>query len=190
MNTRSLLVGLILSVVTAVPCFGADYVIIDLGNLPGGRSTRVDGLNELGQVVGGGWPDPPAGYHAFVWDPITGMEDLGRIYGSNRVAVNNRGQVAGTNAVHHAFVWSAETGMIDLGTLNGGQSWGYEITDDGHVFGVSIDSDRDIRVFEWAPETGMRDLGLDDVVGPDTPMRVNNAHQIAGMIGGLGHAVG
>ena len=52
----------------------------DLGSLGAGDSSAF-GVNDAGQVVGGSVADGDAAEHAFVWDAVAGMVDLGTLGG-------------------------------------------------------------------------------------------------------------
>jgi probable HAF family extracellular repeat protein len=81
--------------------------VTDMGTLGGDAEPR--GINNAGQVVG------YSGNHAFIWDSIQGIRDLGTLPGdttSLAFAINNRGQVVGSSthleghlSVVHAAVW-------------------------------------------------------------------------------------
>jgi probable HAF family extracellular repeat protein len=82
-----------------------------LGSL-GGNQGSADGINESGQVVG--WTRNSLGYpRPFLWDPKTGMRDLGTFRGGRASvgvasAVNDSGHVAGdadTRNIGRAFLW-------------------------------------------------------------------------------------
>jgi probable HAF family extracellular repeat protein len=115
--------------------------MVDIGVLPGGVVSVAYGINDSGQVVGYSPVRnqmPGGGYqtivHAFVWDALGGMLDLGPgiAYG-----INAHGQVVGISD-GHAFLWDPKTGMQDLGVLPGyGGSVAYAINNRGHVVGFS-----------------------------------------------------
>ena len=91
------------------------YTIIDLGTL-GGVSSYAQGINSRGQVVGGS-ATTAGGFHAFLWEAGTGMQDLGALGSfdfSVASGINAQGQVVGYFAADfsdHAFLWEAGTGM-------------------------------------------------------------------------------
>ncbi len=98
------------------------YTYRDLGTL-GGTSSRANGVNNFGQVVG--WSILANGdRHSFYWSSATGMVDLGTFGGTTSGAwdINNVGDVVGqaNNAanVSHAFAWNTSTYVLtDLNTL-------------------------------------------------------------------------
>jgi probable HAF family extracellular repeat protein len=84
-----------------------------LPNLPGGASASANGINDLGQVVGG------SGSYAVLWsaDKNHTAQFLGALGGwSTAFAVNNVSQVVGWSG-DGAFIWSPEKGMQDLNQL-------------------------------------------------------------------------
>ena len=77
--------------------------------------------------------------HAFVWDPLDGMQDLGSL-GKQVLevsAISNEGQVVGSgftaaNALD-AFSWTPSGGLVDIPDPLGGQNHAYAIGADGQV---------------------------------------------------------
>jgi probable HAF family extracellular repeat protein len=135
------------------------------------------GLNNLGQVVG--WSDTADSLtHAFFWDQVTGLRDLGTPGGqySRATAINDLGQVVGfgftDEARQVAFIWDAARGMTILespGTTAEARS----INNDGVVVGVL-----DGRPVRWLPGQGPRELGY--VLYEGRPVRINQSGLIAG----------
>jgi len=72
----------------------------DLGTLPGAANSWAYGVNNLGQVVGFSGNNLND-YHAFLWDRVNGMQDLGTLGGvrSYANAINDAGQVVGYSAL-------------------------------------------------------------------------------------------
>lgn len=67
--------------------------------------------------------------HAFIWDSVHGMQDLGTLGGNTSYAtgINDSGVVTGYsylshNHMTHAFIWTASGGMVDIGTPASGKS--------------------------------------------------------------------
>jgi len=58
----------------------SNYAITDLGTLPGGAYSQALGVNDNGQVVGLSQTSSGA-EHAFLYQPGTGMVDLGTLSG-------------------------------------------------------------------------------------------------------------
>src|SRR5437879_1620085 len=83
-------------------------------------------INAAGQVVGEA-KTASGYYHAFLWDAVNGMKDLGALGGNSSYpsGINTAGQVVGDVVnvpseppyYEHAFLWDAVNGMKDLGTL-------------------------------------------------------------------------
>jgi len=93
--------------------------------LPGANTASANGINDLGQIVGG------SGYYAVLWhnDRKHTAESLGAVSGqkgSTAFAINDPGQVVGWSGAV-AFVWSREHGMQDLNKLIPGNS-GWSLT--------------------------------------------------------------
>lgn len=101
-------------------------------------------------------PFASASQHAFIWDSVNGMRDLGTLGGDNSYAfgINNRGQVTGwsylaDNVTTHAFIWTAAGGMVDLGVTTGEtSSFGEAINASGTVAGGLYDGTSD-TIFSW-----------------------------------------
>jgi probable HAF family extracellular repeat protein len=111
-----------------------------------GRDTQAHGINDNGQVLGR-WVTT---YSSFIWDPETGMTDLGTMWASD---LNGQGQVVGSQE-ERAVVWDPATGMTDLGVLHSGEdSEAWAINDRGEIVGWSGRIDR----------TGEDDPGPDPV---------------------------
>ncbi|HLB77597.1 MAG TPA: hypothetical protein VJO72_11230, partial [Candidatus Dormibacteraeota bacterium] len=75
-------------------------------------------INAAGQVVG----DAAGSGHAFLWDAVNGMKDLGTLggNGSRPFGINAAGQVVGAAGTasgdSHAFLWDRGS-MVDLNKL-------------------------------------------------------------------------
>ena len=100
---RTLIVSALLCVAALQPAVGQSFTIKDLGTLPGGTTSRANGINDRGQVVGS---SGTAGFtHAFLFENGM-MVDLGTLPGddqSNAVGINNHGQIVGdseTNGIN------------------------------------------------------------------------------------------
>lgn len=109
-------------------------------SLPWAQATA---LNNRGQVVGSSWTRE-GNQHAFRWDPVGGMRDLGTLGGATSQAsgLNEAGQVVGsaetrTGAVH-AFVWDSRRGMRDLGTALGQDASAAAMVNDGGQVAGSV----------------------------------------------------
>jgi probable HAF family extracellular repeat protein len=111
----------------------------------GGNESHARAINSTGQVVGESITAQGAD-HAFLWNPETGMQDLGAIANfSQAYGINNQGQVVGWTGTpagfDRAFVWTASTGMVPLGTLGGRHSYAYDINNKGQLVGEAYTAD-------------------------------------------------
>ena len=173
--------------------------MIDLGTLGAGDDdSRAHAINDFQQVVG--WTDlgGDKGAHAFLYDPLTGMQDLGAIGGvggSNAYGINNAGQVVGLSTVDgdnvgHAAVWFDSQGPVDLGTP-GSASSAFAINEVGQVVGADGPT---AVLWEQGPAgqwTATILAGL-DADGASTAYDINNLGQIVGSsttTDGSGYAV-
>lgn len=93
-----------------------------LGTL-GGNSSMANAINDYSRIAGGAYTAQDA-LHAFLWDPLNGMEDLGALEGDSvAYGLNNSGQVVGAMGDFSvvggtaAFLWTPSGGMQDLNGL-------------------------------------------------------------------------
>lgn len=169
---------------------------------------RAYGINERGQVVGYNFDG--RGQRGYIWKNGT-LTDLGLLGGTgggvsytpSRIAINNKGQVAGTftneAGVRHAFLWQKGV-KTDLGTLGGttpsdpesiGESTPFgssavAINDKGQVIGYSITATGERHAFLWKNGV-MTDLGT---LGGNysTATAINQKGQIIGYASNAGNA--
>ena len=116
-------------------------------------------INNLGQVVGSSltcFLCATRQLDAFRWTPSGGIQDLGP---GRATAINDLGQIAGTNGAGHAFRWTPSGGMQDLGTLGGATSSAVAINLLGEVTGTSDTAGGAHHAFVWTRWRGMVDLG-------------------------------
>lgn len=151
--------------------------IQDLGTL-GGRTSVAIGINDAYEVVGGA--DLPSGLgHAFLWSPVSQMQDLDGSpdYASYAVAINNLHQVAGVRdhgqGVAVVFLWTPDAGLQELGF----QGRPYSINDNGEMVGRL---DPVGHAFYWAKSTGLLDLGALSGDSYSEAVGINNQGQVVG----------
>lgn len=165
----------------------ASYTVIDLGVAPGANGSAATALNNLGQVAGynvsAGW------ITAFLWDPQTGMRDLGSVPGQTDLSMpfglNDRGQVAGqasTASAYTSWVWDAATGMTDIGSPVGYEdSAALALNAQGQVVGQFWGGNPfQIGGYVWDPSTGMQVLPLPPGMSDNTATDINDFGQIVG----------
>ena len=119
-----------------------EWLIEDLGTLPGDRTSGANDVNDSETVVGVSVSSTKV-VRAFRWTPSTGMVALPGLGGETMaLAIGNNGDVAGPSidgaGNRHAVRWRARDNAIqDLGSLGGCCSEGYGINTTGTVVGVS-----------------------------------------------------
>ena len=109
--------------------------------------------------------------HAYLWDPTTGIRDLGTL-GDDSIAyaVNDSGIVVGSyipndgRIYYHGFIWTEATGMVDIGVPGGGDSntaevFCFAINNAGNVVGSARQVDGRQVAFFWSPTDGFTVLG-------------------------------
>jgi probable HAF family extracellular repeat protein len=148
------------------------------------HSTYAFGINERGQVVGGG------SGAAWVWKAGVVRElDAGAAY-----AINNHGWVVGESAARHAMLWTNGHSK-DLGTLPGGtSSTALAINQQGSIVGSATTATGHSHAFLC---TSGRLVDLNDAARPSSGWElvvatgVNNRGQIVGTgtLQGKSHAV-
>lgn len=154
----------------------------DLGTL-GGTNSRAFDINDQGNIVGNADIVGDVA-HAFIWDPINKMQDIGNPnVNSSARAINSSNQVVGTswdsNNNNLAFYWDPVNKMQELGTLGGSISFARGINDHGQIAGYSTDSNGQSHVFLWDQVNKMTDLGSPGSYAVYT-FEINNLDQIVG----------
>lgn len=190
--------SLLMSFVFVSPSQAVQYTLQGLGDLPGGRfeSATLD-INDRGQVVG---HSNVAKYiHAFLWDPETGMQDLGVPAGyveSSAYGINDRGEIAGYVQLNSntaaAFFWTPTAGFTVIPDLAGGADLarGRSLNNSGQISG-SAEPAAGRRAFLWDAKNGMRDLGtIDATYSASLSYDLNNAGQVIGRSDAAGRSDG
>ena len=144
----------------AVSAYAAPGDITNLGLLPGGTYAYGNGINDAGQVTGGG----PVGseFHSFRWSQAGGLQDIGAPAGVTTVVargIDADGNIAGrmsTAGGSRAFYWSPG-GFVDLGALGGSTSQASAMSSTGMVTGTA-DTPSGYSAFRWTATGGMEDL--------------------------------
>lgn len=129
--------------------------------------------------------------HAFLWDPESGMQDLGTLGGTSSIAtaVSNDGVVVGysdtTEGTSHAFFWTAEGGMQDLGVPDARYlvSNARAINNKNEISGVLANSRGALTAFYWTASTGFTVLPLDvDVNGMNDSAEITGTGVAQGIV--------
>ncbi len=122
--------------------------LVDLGGF-GGSDTVAEAVNNKQQIVGYSSEANDLS-HAFLWDSVNQMQDLGFLpgcsnpsLGAKGFGLNNLGQVVGT-CDSRAFLWTESAGMQDLNVLviNPPAApqfllYAYAINDNGQIVGAT-----------------------------------------------------
>ena len=128
----------------------------------GGASSQGYAINEAGDVAGSSQLPGNGQTNAFLWNPVSGMINLGNLGGNYCQAsgMNNNGQVVGVSTMlsgpTHGFIWDATDGLIkDLNSfLPNDTPWvlenGYDINDSGEITGFGR-NDGEPRAFVMIP---------------------------------------
>lgn len=150
-------------------------VMDNLGSFCNGCTSRANAVSSDGSVIVG-YAEYGTYHNAFRWTPTLGLQDLGRLGGSqseaNGVSEDGSIVVGRTDVDHpngirsHAFKWTISNGMIDIHNDNVGaiSSRAYSVSADGKKIVGTIDYGGNLhRAFLWTEEDGMKKL--DQVYG-------------------------
>lgn len=123
-----------------------------------------NGIENSGLAVGTFWTADYEQQRVALYDPSTGMNDIGTLGGSYAApyAINASGQVVGyshtaTSGETHAFLYSNGV-MQDIDALGCTDSTAYAINSSGQAVGWALMSSGDGRAILY-DDTGMHDLG-------------------------------
>lgn len=126
--------------------------LIPAGDVPGHVPFDATMINVRGQIIGTLTVNGDH-KHAFLWDPSTGMRDLGVLPGftdSRAEAINDRGDVAVTMRYQygHPYLW-ADGRFQEVGLLGGRGALGSHVTVLGDVTGYADVNDQIYHAFVW-----------------------------------------
>lgn len=176
------------------------YLLIDLGDLPGGDDwSKGEFINNAGQVAGRSdtaLVNDNYGVHAFIWDIISGKTDidgaLENVYTAD-IGINNHGDIVGAywdGGPSKAFTWDVTNGKQVL-TVPGFLSYygAYDINDNGNILAINWNSNASqgstylLRSGVWTTIPA-----LETTPGNLYGTAINNHDQIVGYgrVGGVG----
>lgn len=175
--------------------------VVDLGALPGGRSSAA-ALNDHGVVVGTSTTGASAALHAVRWNRSSQITDLGSVDGLDTYAlgVNQRGTTFGIaeNCAYPSgscsLRWSPEGTLQRLPALApGAESHPQSINDFDVVVGYASGApDGHRHPVRWTADGRVVDLGLPPGAVDGTAQGINNRGLIVGwadFADGLAHAL-
>lgn len=152
---------------------------LDIGTLGGGGGFAY-ALNDHMHVVGTA-KDASESMRPFLWDPSTGMQDLGSLGGFTTPRdLDNFDRVVGMSAnaagEYRAFLWQAG-GMSELPTLGGSAGDAKAINDHGVAVGNSTDGGGVQHATLW-PAGAASPVKLQDAIRPGTSWVLTGASGI------------
>jgi probable HAF family extracellular repeat protein len=139
-----------------------------LGTL-GGPASQARAINDRGDVAGWSRCVPSAtsgGTHAFVWDRVHGMRDLGRVTGrgSRAAAISQTGEVFGAFEYRHVLgirwrpcYWDPNDAFSASGVETPGRDY-FDMNGNGWVVGKHIFDKDGSHVVLWHPWHGIQKL--------------------------------
>ena len=184
----------VILILTSV-AFPQHYTIQDLGALPDLPCTAAADMSAQRVVGTSGYCG--AYFHAFLWSPKAGLQDLGALPGGNYsqgYGVNSHGVVVGEavglandNYYIHAFSWTRATGMRDLGILPGGTySRATGINGSGLIVGYGDfpNAGTFTHAILWS-QSGMTDLGAITGQTESVAAAISHDGDVVGDAGGI-----
>ena len=155
-----------------------------------GETTVANGVNDLGQVVGGAWPRPTGGSSAVLWQngSVTDLSQyLPSLGGPTAKAISESGVVVGSaGGVQQAYALFNQC-FVGLGTLGGSNSEATDVNSGGTVVGWAHDSADRQRAFAWQDRDGDFVLDLGEMIDLGTlggdesfAYAVNDSGQVVG----------
>lgn len=178
------------SAATAYLLHHADGLRLLDGLPPGAQFQDVWASNDSNQVVG--TFRQGNAIHAFRWDAINGVVDLGDLPGgedrSEAYAINNAGVIVGIVdtgrgfSQREAFMWDEEDGMRILGEPPGGLALdAVFIGDNGLVAGTADIGGQPPQPYVWTQQSGFTLLGyMPGSPGPAYGLGGNSRGQVVG----------
>jgi probable HAF family extracellular repeat protein len=163
----------------------------DLSTLPGDPDGTANGINSLGQAVGGSGSWCSGLNNALLWDhgTIIHLPSLGGVLNNEALAINNHGQIVGHSGVPadttvDAVLWENGTAK-DLGVLpNDFGSFATGLNHKGQVVGTSYDASGNFHAFLWE-DGAMTELSTlfpaSSNLYPTMANEINSQGQISGM---------
>lgn len=152
-----------------------------LGVLDGEQFSLGNGINNLGQIVGGSLSTSDSVWQPIFWSKNAGMRFLGMLAGSvtaQATAINDAGQIIGldqTGTADLAFYTAPGIGLKFLKGLGGNATYAVAINQQGIIVGASLDTTGIQHAVMWAtPSSVPAVLPLSAARG------INNLGQVVG----------
>ncbi len=188
-------VGILAAVLLVALLRSKPEVLYEATLLPtlGGIRVIPYAINDRGQIVGHA-EGRPGQFHMVLWDKDTGLQDLGpwaRHPSSERLAINNAGQIAGTvvdaNGVGRAFIQDPNGVRRLLLDPAGRESVATALNNRGQVVGHYETAGKPRHACIWDRTGRMMDLGTLGGI-ESLAFSINDRGQVAGVSGVRGPA--